>query len=49
LREEYKVRVFENKVLRRIFESMRDEVQGIGEDYITRNFMLCTPQQASFG
>jgi hypothetical protein len=28
LREEYRLRVFENKVLRRIFGSKRDEVTG---------------------
>jgi hypothetical protein len=28
LREEHRVRVFENKVLRRIFEPKRDEVTG---------------------
>jgi hypothetical protein len=36
-------------VLRRIFVPERDEVMGNGEDYITSNFMLCTPQQISFG
>jgi hypothetical protein len=28
LREEYRLKVFENKVLRRIFEPKRDEVMG---------------------
>jgi hypothetical protein len=28
LREEHRLRLFENKVLRRIFESERDEVTG---------------------
>jgi hypothetical protein len=42
LREECRLRVFENKVLRRIFGRKRDEVQGSGEDYIKRSFMLCT-------
>jgi hypothetical protein len=28
LREEHRLRVFENRVLRRIFEPMRDEVMG---------------------
>jgi hypothetical protein len=49
LREECRVRVFENKVLRRIFGPKRDEVTGGGEDYITRSFILCTPHQISFG
>jgi hypothetical protein len=49
LREECRLRVFENKVLRRIFGPKRDEEQESGEDYITRSFMLCTPHQISFG
>jgi hypothetical protein len=43
LREECRLRVFENKVLRRIFGSKRDEVTGEWEDCITSSFMLCTP------
>jgi hypothetical protein len=38
LREEHRVRVFENRVLRRIFGSKRDEV----------SFMMCT-HQITFG
>jgi hypothetical protein len=49
LREEYELRVFGNRVLRRMFGPKRDEVTGGGEDYITRSFMLCTPHQISFG
>jgi hypothetical protein len=49
MREECRLRVFENKVLRRIFGPKRDEVTGSGEDYITKSFMLCTPHQVSFG
>ena len=45
LREECKLRVFENKIL----GLNRDEVTGNGEDYITRSFMLCTPDQILFG
>ena len=37
LREERKLRVFENKVLRRIFGPRRDEVTGNGGDCITRS------------
>ena len=40
LREERKLRVFENMVLRRIFGPRRDEVTGdwrTGGDYITRS------------
>ena len=37
LREERKLRLFENMVLRRIFGSRRDEVTGNGGDCITRS------------
>ena len=37
LREERKLRVFENMVLRRIFGPRRDDVWGNGGDCITRN------------
>ena len=37
LREERKLRVYENMVLRRIFGSKRDEETGIGGDCITRS------------
>jgi hypothetical protein len=45
LREEHRLRVFENRVLRRIFGPKREEEaeQGSGEDYIKRSFMICTP------
>ena len=36
--------MFENRVLRKIFGSKRDEVRGSGEDYTTRSLMLCTYQ-----
>jgi hypothetical protein len=39
LREERRLRVFENRVLRRIFGPKRDEVT---ENYIMRRFMICT-------
>jgi hypothetical protein len=38
LKEEHKLREFENRILRRIFEPKRS--QGIGEDYITRSLTL---------
>jgi hypothetical protein len=47
LREEDFLRVFENRVLRRIFGPKRDEVSG--EDYITRNLMICTHHQILCG
>jgi hypothetical protein len=37
LREERKLRVFENMVLRRIFEPRREEVTGNGGDCIMRS------------
>ena len=37
LREERRLRVFENMVLRRIFEPRRDEERGTGGDCITRS------------
>jgi hypothetical protein len=37
------LKVFENRVLRRIFGPKRYEEQGSGEDCITRSSMLCTP------
>jgi hypothetical protein len=36
LREERRLRAFENRVLRRIFGPRRDEVKGSGENYIMR-------------
>jgi hypothetical protein len=38
--------VFENRVLRRIFEPKREEVSGGGEDCIMRSFITCTLHQA---
>jgi hypothetical protein len=42
LREEHRLRVFADRVLRKTCGSKRDEVQESGEDYITRNFMILT-------
>jgi hypothetical protein len=42
LREEHRLRVFENRVLRRIFGLKRDEVTGGGENCITRSFVIYT-------
>jgi hypothetical protein len=49
LREECRLRVFENKVLRRIFGPKRDEVTGKWRRLLTRSFMLCTPHQYHSG
>jgi len=42
LREERRLRVFESRVLRRIFGPKRDEVTGEWRNYIMRNLMICT-------
>ena len=49
LREEHRLRVFENRVLREIFGSKRDEVTGECEDCIMRSFMTFTVHQTLFG
>jgi hypothetical protein len=49
LREERRLRVFENRMLRRIFGSKRDEVIGEWKNYIMRNIMICTAHQILFG
>jgi hypothetical protein len=45
LREEHRLRVFGNRVLRRIFGPKRDEVTGDGENCIMRSFITCTYRQ----
>jgi hypothetical protein len=40
--------VFENRMLRRIFGPMRDDVTGSGENYIMRSLKICTPHQILF-
>jgi hypothetical protein len=49
LREERRLRVFESRVLRRIFEPKRVEVAADGENYIMRSLMICTPHPILFG
>jgi len=49
LREERRLRVFENRVLRRIFWSKRDEVKESGENYVMGNLMFCTRHPILFG
>jgi hypothetical protein len=49
LREERRLRVFEYRVLRRIFGPKRDEVRRSGENYVMRSLMICTPHQILFG
>ena len=43
LREERRLRVFENRVLRRVFGPKREEITGNGENYIMRSLVICTP------
>jgi hypothetical protein len=41
--EEHRLRVFENRMLRRIFEPKREmKRQEVGENYIMRSFITCT-------
>jgi hypothetical protein len=49
LREERRLRVFENRVLRRIFWLKRDKVTGVVGSCIMRKFMICTPRPILFG
>jgi len=43
------LRVFENRVLRRIFGPKRDDVTGSGENYIIRSLMFCNAHPILFG
>jgi hypothetical protein len=49
LREEDRLRVFEKRVLEKVFEWKRYEMPGGGEDYITRNSVRCTSHQVLLG
>jgi hypothetical protein len=49
LREERRLRVYENRVLRRISEPKRYEVRGSAEDYTMTSFMICTPHRILSG
>jgi len=49
LREERRLRVFENRVLRRVFGPKRDEVTGNGGNYIMRSLVICTPYRILCG
>ena len=42
-KEERRLRVFENRVLRKVFGSKRDEVTGNGENYKMRSLVICIP------
>jgi hypothetical protein len=47
LREEHRLRVFENRVLRRIFKPKRDEETGNGGSCTMRSFIIFTHPQIS--
>jgi hypothetical protein len=49
LREEYRLRVFENRVLREIFGAMRDEVRGEWRKVHNEELYDCTADQIWFG
>jgi len=40
--------MFENRVLRIIFQLLRNRYQGSGESYIMRRVMICTPHPILF-
>ena len=42
LREERRLRVFENRALRRVFGPKMEEVTGNGENYIRKSLVICT-------
>jgi len=49
-RQEARLKVFKNRVLRRIFWPKRDKVTGeSGENYIMRSLIICTPHRMLFG
>jgi len=43
LRDERRFRLFQNRVLRRVFGPKRDGVKGNGENYIRRSLVICIP------
>jgi len=47
-REEHRLRVFENRVLKMTFGPKEDEVTGGGGNYLMRSFTICSPHQLSF-
>jgi len=48
LREKRRLRVFENRVLKRVFGPKRDDVTGEWRKLHKRNSMTCTPHQTLF-
>ena len=46
---EHRLRVFENRALKKIFGLKTDEVTGEQRKLLTRKFMICTPHQILLG
>jgi hypothetical protein len=49
LKEKRRLKLLENRVLRRIFGIKRDEVKGSGENYIMRSLITYIPHPILFG
>jgi len=49
LREEYDLRVFENRVVMKIFGPKRQEGREVGKGCIMRSFITCTLRQIQLG
>jgi hypothetical protein len=49
LTEKDRLRVFENRVLRRIFGPKREEITRKWENYIIMSLVICNPPQILFG
>jgi len=49
LREEHRLRVLENRVLRKIFGPERDKVTGGWRRLHNEHLMICTPHQILYG
>jgi len=49
LREECRLRVAENRELRRVFEPRRIKYQGSEENYTIESLLNCIPHQILFG
>jgi hypothetical protein len=49
LTEERNLKVFENRVLRRVFGPKKDELTGSGENYIMRSLIICTAHRILVG
>jgi hypothetical protein len=49
LRQERRLRVLDNRVLRKIFVPKGTRQQGSGENYVTRSFMFCSAHTILLG